>query len=302
MNENIMVLSDGRLLGYSLYGDLEGIPLFLFHGTPGSRVWFTEDDPIAKELGICLIATDRPGYGLSDTKPNLKLLDYAQDMEELAKHLELGKFSVLGVSGGGAFAAAVTYALPNQIDLCMLVGTATPFKNGKPPTTMSKENRIGFYMTKYFPWLLKQLEKSKKKIIDQKPELYIENLKKGGSYLSDWDNKMLQREDVLEIGVLHSKEAYRQGVDGVLDESKLLTEYWGFKIEKLTRPVIVWHGEKDTFSSIIEVRNMANKIPHVETHYLEDAGHFLTESEEVWRSILTNFKESVQSGFIDRHE
>ncbi|MQR94350.1 alpha/beta fold hydrolase [Fictibacillus phosphorivorans] len=295
MNENIMVLSDGRQLGYSLYGDLKGIPLFLFHGTPGSRVWFTEDDSIAKELGIYLIATDRPGYGLSDKKHHFKLLDYAQDMEELAKHLELENFSVLGVSGGGAFAAAVTYALPNQVEVCMLVGTATPFENGKPPTTMSKENRIGFYMTKYCPWLLKQLEKSKKKLIDQKPELYIENLKKGGSYLSDWDNNMLQRDEVLENGVLHSKEAYRQGVDGVIDESKLLTKDWGFKVEKLTTPVIVWHGEKDTFSSYIEVRNLANKIPQVETHYLEEAGHFLTESDEVWRSILTSFKESVLS-------
>ncbi|MBH0160424.1 alpha/beta fold hydrolase [Fictibacillus sp. 26RED30] len=293
MNENIMVLSDGRQLGYSLYGDLKGIPLFLFHGTPGSRVWFTEDDSIAKELGIFLIATDRPGYGLSDKKHHFKLLDYAQDMEELAKHLELENFSVLGVSGGGAFAAAVTYALPNQVEVCMLVGTATPFENGKPPTTMSKENRIGFYMTKYCPWLLKQLEKSKKKLIDQKPELYIKNLRKGGSYLSDWDNNMLQRDEVLENGVLHSKEAYRQGVDGVIDESKLLTKDWGFKVEKLTTPVIVWHGEKDTFSSFIEVRNLANKIPQVETHYLEEAGHFLTESDEVWKSILTSFKESV---------
>ncbi|ANC77571.1 peptidase [Fictibacillus phosphorivorans] len=293
MNENIMVLSDGRQLGYSLYGDLKGIPLFLFHGTPGSRVWFTEDDSIAKELGIFLIATDRPGYGLSDKKHHFKLLDYAQDMEELAKHLELENFSVLGVSGGGAFAAAVTYALPNQVEVCMLVGTATPFENGKPPTTMSKENRIGFYMTKYCPWLLKQLEKLKKKLIDQKPELYIKNLRKGGSYLSDWDNNMLQRDEVLENGVLHSKEAYRQGVDGVIDESKLLTKDWGFKVEKLTTPVIVWHGEKDTFSSFIEVRNLANKIPQVETHYLEEAGHFLTESDEVWKSILTSFKESV---------
>ena len=40
--------------------------LFLFHGTPGSRIWFLRDDEIARSLGIYLIATDRPGYGLSD--------------------------------------------------------------------------------------------------------------------------------------------------------------------------------------------------------------------------------------------
>lgn len=293
MNDNTMVLSDGRRLGYSVYGDLDGIPLLLFHGTPGSRVWFIDDDPVAKELGICLIATDRPGYGLSDKKNNGSLLDYAQDIKELAEHLQLDKFSVLGVSGGGAFAAAVTFALPKKVDTCILVCTATPFKNGKPPKTMSKENRLAFYLTNHFPWLLKLIEKSKKKLVDQKPEVYKENLKRGGSYLSDWDNKMLQNEDVLENGVLHSKEAYRQGVDGVIDEGKILTKDWGFKVEELATAVIVWHGEKDTFSPVIEVKNMAKKIPNVQTHYLEEAGHFLTESEEVWKSILVNFRESL---------
>ncbi|WP_144699571.1 alpha/beta fold hydrolase [Fictibacillus phosphorivorans] len=293
MNDSTMILSDGRRLGYSVYGDPDGIPLLLFHGTPGSRVWFTEDDSIAKELSICLIATDRPGYGLSDKKNNGTLLDYAQDIKELAEHLQLDKFSVLGVSGGGAFAAAVTSALPKKVDTCILVCTATPFKNGKPPKTMSKENRLAFYLTNHFPWLLKLIEKSKKKLVDHKPEVYKENLKKGGSHLSDWDNKILLDDDVLENGVLHSKEAYRQGVDGVIDEGKLLTRDWGFKVEDLERPVIVWHGEKDTFSPIIEVKNMANKIPYVKTNYLEEAGHFLTESEEVWKSILVNFRESL---------
>lgn len=56
---------------------------------------------------------------------------------------------------------------------------------------------------------------------DYKPEVYKENVKIGVSYLSDWDNKILLDDDVLENGVLHSKEAYFQGVDGVIDEGKL---------------------------------------------------------------------------------
>jgi pimeloyl-ACP methyl ester carboxylesterase len=94
-----MTLSDGRKLGFSVFGDKKGIPLFLFHGTPGSRIWFLEDDNIAQRLGIHLIATDRPGYGLSDKKGNRKILEYSSDIEELADYLQLDNFSVLGVSG-----------------------------------------------------------------------------------------------------------------------------------------------------------------------------------------------------------
>lgn len=31
-------LRDGRLLGYAEYGDLDGKPVFFFHGWPGSRL------------------------------------------------------------------------------------------------------------------------------------------------------------------------------------------------------------------------------------------------------------------------
>jgi len=46
MQDNILTLSDGRSLGYSVYGASEGVPIFLFHGTPGSRVLGLEDEPI----------------------------------------------------------------------------------------------------------------------------------------------------------------------------------------------------------------------------------------------------------------
>ena len=295
LQENTMTLSDGRKLGFSVYGDKKGLPLFLFHGTPGSRIWFLEDDHIAQRLGIYLIATDRPGYGLSDKKVNRKILEYSSDIKELSDYLHLDKFSVLGVSGGGAFATAVSYCLPHRVNLCILVSTATPFVNGKPSKAMAKENRFAFFLTNYFPWLLKIANKSQKKLIDQNPEKYKETLKKGGSHLSEWDNKILMVEEVLENGVIHSKEAYRQGVNEVIYESKLLTKDWGFKLEAIKTPIKIWHGEDDTLSPVSEVKEMENRLLNVESYYIEKGGHFLTENDEVWESILTNFKEYFNS-------
>ena len=33
-----LTLRDGRTLAYAVYGDPAGLPVFLFHGTPGSRL------------------------------------------------------------------------------------------------------------------------------------------------------------------------------------------------------------------------------------------------------------------------
>lgn len=290
MQENRMTLSDGRALGYSVYGDKKGIPLFLFHGTPGSRVWVLEDDPIAQRLGIHIIATDRPGYGLSDKKENRTLIDYSSDIEQLADYLQLDHFSVLGISGGGAYAAAVSHCLPHKVKQCILVSTATPFRNGKSPKAMSKENRLAFFLSNHLPWILKIANNAQKKLIDTNPEKYKESMKKGGRHLSEWDNRMLMVDEIVETGLLHSKEAYRQGVDEVLYEAKLLTKDWGFRLAEIKIPLKIWHGEADTLSPVSEVKTMETQLSNLESHYIKDGGHFLTENDEVWESILTNIK------------
>src|SRR5690348_13780754 len=61
-----MQLRDGRWLGYLDYGDPNGMPIFCFHGTPGSRLAHLADDDLLKGLHIRLIVPDRPGFGLSD--------------------------------------------------------------------------------------------------------------------------------------------------------------------------------------------------------------------------------------------
>ena len=58
-----MVVPDGRALAYSECGAPGGVPIMYCHGGPGSRldlVWF---DRTFADLGVRVIAADRPGYG-----------------------------------------------------------------------------------------------------------------------------------------------------------------------------------------------------------------------------------------------
>lgn len=113
--KNFITLSDGRKVCYGEYGDPKGKPLIFFHGWPSSRLRGTTLDRQAKEAKVRLIAPDRPGYGFSDYKEDRTLLSYADDVRELANKLKLKKFSVVGVSGGGPYAAAIAYKLPKRI-------------------------------------------------------------------------------------------------------------------------------------------------------------------------------------------
>lgn len=52
MENEAVTLSDGRSLGFRCLGDRDGIPLLFFHGTPGTRFMFSQDDAIALAVEI----------------------------------------------------------------------------------------------------------------------------------------------------------------------------------------------------------------------------------------------------------
>ena len=74
-------------------------------------IWKTADDA-ARRLGVSVIAPDRPGFGLSDPKPDRTVLDWVHDQRALATHLGLGEYPLLTVSGGSPYAAAVAWSEP----------------------------------------------------------------------------------------------------------------------------------------------------------------------------------------------
>ncbi len=80
----LLKLRDGRQLSYEYYGDPNGMCLFGFHGSPGAAHNFAPLDEAATSLGVRLIAPDRPGYGGSTWDPDRKLLDWPEDIKELA--------------------------------------------------------------------------------------------------------------------------------------------------------------------------------------------------------------------------
>ena len=110
--DQVLQLKDGRKLGYAEYGDLSGKPMFHFHGHPGSRLEGKLFGEKPKEHGVHVISVDRPGIGLSDFLPKRTLLDWPDDIIELADHLGLSKFVVEGMSGGGPYAVACAYKIP----------------------------------------------------------------------------------------------------------------------------------------------------------------------------------------------
>ena len=118
-----VTLQDGRMLGYAEYGAPEGMPAFYFHGFPGSRLDYqlVDTGEAAAEANARIVAPDRPGYGLSDFRRGRKILDWPNDVTELADALGIDRFAVLGISGGGPYAAACVLTIPRRLTVTAIV-------------------------------------------------------------------------------------------------------------------------------------------------------------------------------------
>ena len=93
-NINLSIkLKDDRQLGYVEYGDPTGQAVIYFQGSPGSRLQAKDFDEVASIQHCRLISVDRPGMGLSSFNENHTILNWANDIIELADALKINLFS-----------------------------------------------------------------------------------------------------------------------------------------------------------------------------------------------------------------
>src|SRR6185312_7099010 len=113
--EHRVRLADGRTLACLQLGDPTGSPVLYFHGYPGSRLEARVAAVAAGQLGLRLLAVDRPGFGQSTFQPGRTVGAWAADVAALADQLAVGRFSVVSISGGAPYALACAALLPDRV-------------------------------------------------------------------------------------------------------------------------------------------------------------------------------------------
>ena len=114
-----------RRLAVRLWGPSSGSPVFLLHGTPGSRLSVHLRHEDLARLNVRVISYDRPGYGRSDPYHDRPVAQAADDVRAIADAFGHDTFAVLGRSGGGPHALACAALLPDRVTrVASLVGLA----------------------------------------------------------------------------------------------------------------------------------------------------------------------------------
>jgi pimeloyl-ACP methyl ester carboxylesterase len=283
-------LPDGRRLGYRDSENRSGLPVFLLHGVPGSRLQGHPDRSIAADLGLRLIGVDRPGYGLSDPREEASLPAWPNDVAALADRLGLERFGVLGLSGGGAYAAACAWRLPKRVRTLALVSPMGPPENREEVRRMPPLNRWMLSLAVHGKWTLVLPGHLFSLLARHRTRWFLRLL---NAHLPPVDREIFERPELQSFMDQDVREAFRQGPWGGIGDLRVLARPWGFDLKEIAAPVRLWHGEQDQTVPVGLARALAEAFPDCAARFIPDAGHLLQLA--YWRDILSDLRESLRA-------
>lgn len=301
-SHQIFTLPNRRKLGYATYGAETGPVVFHLHGLGDCRFTGSFFHEPGKKLGVRIVAVDRPGIGLSSPQEHRTALEHAEDVRLLAAHLGAKTYSVIGVSGGGPYALACAHALPGEElrSVSLVVGFG-------PYHLTMRHTRwlvwLFYQICRNVPFLLRWFRTQEVQKLESKPiEKFIAETK---AQLDGWlyrllgphdkDGELLRDEAFLALCVEAMREHFRQGVEGHMDEWRVMTaDEIGFDLGEVRRdlPVHLWYGRHDTSVSWRVGEAIAGAIGENAQLIIKDEAH-LSLISGCGEDILTKLLETV---------
>ncbi|HPA15656.1 MAG TPA: alpha/beta hydrolase [Desulfobacterales bacterium] len=266
-----ILLSDGRRLSFQESGSADGHPVFYFHGFPGSRLETGFADPAAKRHSLRIIGVDRPGFGLSDFQPGRRLIDWPHDVTQLADALNIKRFAVLGVSGGGPYAAVCAFKIPSRLTVAGIGGGLGPIDVQKSMDRMTPVNRFGLYLSQKAPGLLRVIFPMVGFGLRWFPDRILDYMAIGAGKP---DRIVLTNPRIRQLMCDTFRESVRSGYSGPVTDLIIYGRPWGFSLEEIPIPVYLWHGESDRIVPAGMGRYLARSIPECRPTFYAGEGHF----------------------------
>ena len=256
---HVYVTHPDGLAGGAGISDSQVAVLWL-HGSPNIG---SPPEPLfasAETHGLRWVSYDRPGYGGSDPQDGRTVGSAAADVAAIADSLGIGRFAVLGHSGGGPHALACAALLPERVSAAVSISAPAPFEAdgldwfaGWSPG-IAAENRAAAAGRAALEEHWAQAE----------PE--------------DMD-AFFTEDDITALGGNWSwlagvaGQAMEQGTEGYLEDLLASVAPWGFRPDAIDAPVLIMHGANDKMVPRRHGEWLAAHCPAAELRIVPDAGH-----------------------------
>lgn len=274
--------ADGGVIAVEVVGEPAAPAVLFCHGLADSGLAAYGFVGAAQALGLRLIAPDRPGIGGTDAHRLPRVVDWTAEATLVLDALDVASVALLGVSGGGAFAAACAAELPDRVRSLLLIAPLGP--PAWPTRGMAAGQRASLQIARHAPalggWFLGRLAT----LARRAPGLF---LRLATSEMPASDRRALAQSDPRAAFLTNYLRAFHRGSWGVGQDLRVLTRPWGFDLESIRVPTSIHQGDADTTVPLQHARRFTAAIPGARLHIHPGQGHFsiLTAPEQMLATL-----------------
>ena len=264
---------DGEPIRVEEFGEPDGKPLLVHHGSPGSRRLFRPDaESAARGFGLRLLGYDRPGYGGRPRHEGRSIADAVVDVRCVAEALGIERLGVWGLSGGGSYALACAALLPELVTGAAVFASFAPygspgldFCEGWPP---EYRREVGLFFTDR-PTARENWRKDADRFLATlgTPEAWMD---RWGAAAGTDDARSWDVACHLAAGI---RDSLTDGDHGYWDDWAAVLTPWGFDPATVRAPVRLWHGTLDRAVPVVHGRWLAAHVPGIVAHLPESEDH-----------------------------
>ena len=271
MTELDVTLRDGRTLHVYDDGDPDGNVVVQHHGTPGSGVSYPPDLDLARERGLRVLAYDRAGYGGSTPDPGRSVVDVVADIEDVLADLGVERFASLGGSGGCPHSFACGARSPRCLAAAAIASpTPYPAEGLDWLEGQGEQNRAEWAAALAGPEELETFLEAEAAELRAATAEQIKDLM--ATLLPPVDAAVLTG-DRAEHAKHGLERAVMHGVAGWRDDDLAFMHPWGFELDEIRVPTLLWQGTQDKMVPVAHAHWLAARIPGVEAHISDEDGH-----------------------------
>ncbi len=223
-------LTDGRVLRVHDAGPTDGsesLALLWHHGSPQTGALLEPLLAAAAGRGIRVLSYARPSYGGSSPQRGRTVAVASADVAQLADALGLGRFAVMGHSGGGPHALACAALIPDRLIGAATLACLAPY-------------------TEAFDWFGGMVAPA-----GLRAALEGTAARAAFAEIDEFDMNSFTAADWKTLGGAwaslgrDSEEAAAAGPEGLIDDDLAFAAPWGFDMTAITAPVLLVQGGED---------------------------------------------------------
>jgi len=261
VNERDLQLSDGRRLHVYDTGADDAharLALLWHHGTPNLGEPPEPILPSAAQRGIRWVSYDRPGYGGSTPHPSRDVASAANEVSAIADALGIGRFAVMGHSGGGPHALACGALLPGRVIGAVSISGLAPY---------------GAVGLDWFAGMSASGAAELRAAVVGRAALeeYLASTEFDPEQFTPADHAALKGAWSW-LGRIAGR-ALEGGVGGMVDDDLAYVAPWGFDPGQVTAPVLILQGGQDRIAPTSHGKWLAREIGTAELWLRPDDGH-----------------------------